>query len=957
MGPLLLPGVVLAIVVAFGAILWYLFKSAEADSTPFYPDDNEGSDGGSETSKNRTKKRPFQPRRRNRERTTHPVEETPQAARLEERNTHAGANVAKSATTTAKKPAGERSPPARKGAAAAAPTPTIAPTSHPVSRQASDPVLPGKSRKVSFSEDAVTEAAGQETRTTAVPTASSNGVSPPSVPSAKANKAAAKSSSSTKVKNPAKSKPSRSAASASVASNVDELARAIERANLSASDAQELVDVLLSASSGGASEWMSRGSHGRTEETLESVRKARTELAAQLEEERAAHRSLLASSKDRRAESIEEMRQMKFKLEAVQKGFAQKTKEAANALARVRSMEEELDAKSALPATAEAGRYIAEINHLKSELEGANTRLASSMADSNNVKQAAKNTEATLNNQLQQAKSNAERQQKRARDLEKQLQSEPKAGVEATAVQAQNDELRQRIATVEAGVSEQIAAVESSKSKELVALEKKKAEELVALEKKKAEEVVALEKKKAEELVALEKKKAEELAAVEKNLSVRIADLEKSKQELVTELQSAKTASNGHHVEETQSADPALVTEKDEEISKLKKSLESWKTDAKKFEERLLASNAKNAELRETTWRAKDEAALAQKNAKAEVKKSIDGFKAKQREETSAERDAVTKELRDLCPSVEVSSDCKTLTSWVQSFVEKAGQEKASTATSASSSSAESTEELERSRERLSAAEAEVESLKSRCEEAEEVLAQTTSTLAGIQSQVEAEDDKHMDKLQSLEADFDRVEASKKKLQEQLDSAETELAQAKNGQKQIHSLRKELEQSKNVNDDMQKFLQQTSTRHEGHLKESAEKLRRAESQLSSSKSRMEVAEQKAKAAEEALAKHRSEQTESTTVIEQLRKDIETSSKERESLQSRCAEQETALQAARQEVEEAAKEKRTSVDDVNQMVSSLNELQTAMSKLEVEKQELAEQLRNVLNASASASTDV
>ena len=217
MGPLLLPGVVLAIVVAFGAILWYLFKSAEADSTPFYPDDNEGSDGGSETSKNRTKKRPFQPRRRNRERTTHPVEETPQAARLEERNTHAGANVAKSATTTAKKPAGERSPPARKGAAAAAPTPTIAPTSHPVSRQASDPVLPGKSRKVSFSEDAVTEAAGQETRTTAVPTASSNGVSPPSVPSAKANKAAAKSSSSTKVKNPAKSKPSRSAASASVA--------------------------------------------------------------------------------------------------------------------------------------------------------------------------------------------------------------------------------------------------------------------------------------------------------------------------------------------------------------------------------------------------------------------------------------------------------------------------------------------------------------------------------------------------------------------------------------------------------------------------------------------------------------------------------------------------------------------------------------------------------------------
>ena len=110
----------------------------------------------------------------------------------------------------------------------------------------------------------------------------------------------------------------------------------------------------------------------------------------------------------------------------------------------------------------------------------------------------------------------------------------------ATAVQAQNDELRQRIATVEAGVSEQIAAVESSKSKELVALEKKKAEELVALEKKKAEEVVALEKKKAEELVALEKKKAEELAAVEKNLSVRIADLEKSKQELVTELQSAK---------------------------------------------------------------------------------------------------------------------------------------------------------------------------------------------------------------------------------------------------------------------------------------------------------------------------------------------------------------------------------------------------------------------------------
>ena len=43
------------------------------------------------------------------------------------------------------------------------------------------------------------------------------------------------------------------------------------------------------------------------------------------------------------------------------------------------------------------------------------------------------------------------------------------------------------------------------------------------------------------------------------------------------------------------SADPALVTEKDEEISKLKKSLESWKTDAKKFEERLLASNAKNA--------------------------------------------------------------------------------------------------------------------------------------------------------------------------------------------------------------------------------------------------------------------------------------------------------------------------------------------------------------------------
>ncbi|XP_065175514.1 myosin-2 heavy chain-like isoform X2 [Sycon ciliatum] len=847
MGPLLLPGVVLAIVVAFGAILWYLFKSAEADSTPFYPDDNEGSDGGSETSKNRTKKRPFQPRRRNRERTTHPVEETPQAARLEERNTHAGANVAKSATTTAKKPAGERSPPARKGAAAAAPTPTIAPTSHPVSRQASDPVLPGKSRKVSFSEDAVTEAAGQETRTTAVPTASSNGVSPPSVPSAKANKAAAKSSSSTKVKNPAKSKPSRSAASASVASNVDELARAIERANLSASDAQELVDVLLSASSGGASEWMSRGSHGRTEETLESVRKARTELAAQLEEERAAHRSLLASSKDRRAESIEEMRQMKFKLEAVQKGFAQKTKEAANALARVRSMEEELDAKSALPATAEAGRYIAEINHLKSELEGANTRLASSMADSNNVKQAAKNTEATLNNQLQQAKSNAERQQKRARDLEKQLQSEPKAGVE--------------------------------------------------------------------------------------------------------------TASNGHHVEETQSADPALVTEKDEEISKLKKSLESWKTDAKKFEERLLASNAKNAELRETTWRAKDEAALAQKNAKAEVKKSIDGFKAKQREETSAERDAVTKELRDLCPSVEVSSDCKTLTSWVQSFVEKAGQEKASTATSASSSSAESTEELERSRERLSAAEAEVESLKSRCEEAEEVLAQTTSTLAGIQSQVEAEDDKHMDKLQSLEADFDRVEASKKKLQEQLDSAETELAQAKNGQKQIHSLRKELEQSKNVNDDMQKFLQQTSTRHEGHLKESAEKLRRAESQLSSSKSRMEVAEQKAKAAEEALAKHRSEQTESTTVIEQLRKDIETSSKERESLQSRCAEQETALQAARQEVEEAAKEKRTSVDDVNQMVSSLNELQTAMSKLEVEKQELAEQLRNVLNASASASTDV
>eukprot|EP00117_Sycon_ciliatum_P037080 scpid62335/ scgid27801/ len=924
MGPLLLPGVVLAIVVAFGAILWYLFKSAEADSTPFYPDDNEGSDGGSETSKNRTKKRPFQPRRRNRERTTHPVEETPQAARLEERNTHAGANVAKSATTTAKKPAGERSPPARKGAAAAAPTPTIAPTSHPVSRQASDPVLPGKSRKVSFSEDAVTEAAGQETRTTAVPTASSNGVSPPSVPSAKANKAAAKSSSSTKVKNPAKSKPSRSAASASVASNVDELARAIERANLSASDAQELVDVLLSASSGGASEWMSRGSHGRTEETLESVRKARTELAAQLEEERAAHRSLLASSKDRRAESIEEMRQMKFKLEAVQKGFAQKTKEAANALARVRSMEEELDAKSALPATAEAGRYIAEINHLKSELEGANTRLASSMADSNNVKQAAKNTEATLNNQLQQAKSNAERQQKRARDLEKQLQSEPKAGVEATAVQAQNDELRQRIATVEAGVSEQIAAVESSKSKELV---------------------------------ALEKKKAEELAAVEKNLSVRIADLEKSKQELVTELQSAKTASNGHHVEETQSADPALVTEKDEEISKLKKSLESWKTDAKKFEERLLASNAKNAELRETTWRAKDEAALAQKNAKAEVKKSIDGFKAKQREETSAEHDAVTKELRDLCPSVEVSSDCKTLTSWVQSFVEKAGQEKASTATSASSSSAESTEELERSRERLSAAEAEVESLKSRCEEAEEVLAQTTSTLAGIQSQVEAEDDKHMDKLQSLEADFDRVEASKKKIQEQLDSAETELAQAKNGQKQIHSLRKELEQSKNVNDDMQKFLQQTSTRHEGHLKESAEKLRRAESQLSSSKSRMEVAEQKAKAAEEALAKHRSEQTESTTVIEQLRKDIETSSKERESLQSRCAEQETALQAARQEVEEAAKEKRTSVDDVNQMVSSLNELQTAMSKLEVEKQELAEQLRNVLNASASASTDV
>ena len=214
------------------------------------------------------------------------------------------------------------------------------------------------------------------------------------------------------------------------AANVDELARAIERANLSASDAQELVDVLLSASSGGASEWMSRGSHGRTEETLESVRKARTELAAQLEEERAAHRSLLASSKDRRAESIEEMRQMKFKLEAVQKGFAQKTKEAANALARVRSMEEELDAKSALPATAEAGRYIAEINHLKSELEGANTRLASSMADSNNVKQAAKNTEATLNNQLQQAKSNAERQQKRARDLEKQLQSEPKAGVE-----------------------------------------------------------------------------------------------------------------------------------------------------------------------------------------------------------------------------------------------------------------------------------------------------------------------------------------------------------------------------------------------------------------------------------------------------------------------------------------------------------------------------------------------
>ena len=73
-------------------------------------------------------------------------------------------------------------------------------------------------------------------------------------------------------------------------------------------------------------------------------------------------------------------------------------------------------------------------------------------------------------------------------------------------------------------------------------------------------------------------------------------------------------------------------------------------------------------------------------------------------------------------------------------------------------------QELERSRERLSAAEAEVESLKSRCEEAEEVLAQTTSTLAGIQSQVEAEDDKHMDKLQSLEADFDRVEASKKKV-------------------------------------------------------------------------------------------------------------------------------------------------------------------------------------------------
>lgn len=200
------------------------------------------------------------------------------------------------------------------------------------------------------------------------------------------------------------------------------MTRMIEEANFSPSDAQQLVDVLLSTSSQ-SSEWVSRGAHGRSQETVATVKQQRDALAAELDDVRNSQRAALELMKEKKAEHVEEAKQLKLQVDACRRMIAQKTKEASQFQEKLRALEEELDAKPVPVVTEDVQRFMSENARLRSDLESAQSRLADSMAACDNVKQAAKSTEASLNNQLQQARSNADKQQKRARDLEKQVQS------------------------------------------------------------------------------------------------------------------------------------------------------------------------------------------------------------------------------------------------------------------------------------------------------------------------------------------------------------------------------------------------------------------------------------------------------------------------------------------------------------------------------------------------------
>ena len=167
---------------------------------------------------------------------------------------------------------------------------------------------------------------------------------------------------------------------------------------------------------------------------MASVKQARDILAADLEDSRSAHRQVLERMTAKKAEHTEEMRQMKTTISALQGALANHAKEVAQLTALKQKYEEALDSKPVVPR--DMRQVMDENAFLKKELENAKSRLADSTAECATVKQGAKTSEASLNNQLQQAKSNAEKQQKRAKDLDKRLQSDAEAADKVGATTA-----------------------------------------------------------------------------------------------------------------------------------------------------------------------------------------------------------------------------------------------------------------------------------------------------------------------------------------------------------------------------------------------------------------------------------------------------------------------------------------------------------------------------------------